>query len=43
MKKKNTYSLSTTNIKKGKLGNPMVLPKHIRNNPFADLPPISEK
>lgn len=42
-KKKHTYSLSTTNLAiPGKLGHPKILPKNIRNNPFSEIPPITE-
>lgn len=42
-KKRNTYSLSATNlVRPGKLGIPKILPKNIRNNPFSDIPPITE-
>jgi len=29
-------------VKPGKLGIPKILPKNIRNNPFSDIPPITE-
>ncbi|KAL4447016.1 hypothetical protein ABPG74_013868 [Tetrahymena malaccensis] len=37
------YQTKNSLAKPGRISNTDILPRHIRKNPFADLPPISEK